>query len=121
MLGRVYGNYVLFCLDALLGTWLIIQFYQLLASARLERYAEMVTWFGRNSIVMVCTSLYAIDILRLVDYKLFGNILPRLGSAEGLLLCMLSMTVEAAAIIVFNKFLWFTFGMKNPRLRKSIE
>lgn len=114
MLGRVYGNYILFCLDALLGTWLIIQLYQLLSSAQIERYAKVVTWFGRNSIVLVCTSLYAIDILRLVDYKLFGNILPRLGSAEGILLCALALSIEFVVIIVCNKTLWFTFGKSRP-------
>lgn len=119
MLGRVYGNYVLFCLDALMGTWLTIQLYQLLAAARLERYAEFATWFGRNSIVLVCTSLYAIDILRLVDYKLFGNILPRLGSAEGILLCTLALSIEFVVIIVCKKTLWFTFGKSRPDLKSN--
>ena len=115
MLSRSYGHFVLFYLNAVLGTWLIVQAYGLLASVRLERYTRFITWFGRNSIVPVCTSLYAIDILRLIDYKLFGNILPQMGNAEGILLCVLSLTVEAVIIIVCNKFLWFTLGKPKPK------
>lgn len=116
VLGREYGNFVLFYLNALLGSWLMIQLYRILMRIGWEPLGNLFVWFGKNSLIVVCTSLYAIEFLRLADYKLLGGILPAFGDAEGIILCSLAMGLEAIAIIFCGKYLWFTFGRKNPKL-----
>ena len=113
VLDREYGNFVLFYANALLGSWLVIQAYHLLAALPLQKAIHTFIWFGQNSLIMVCTSLYAIEFLRLADSKLFSGFLPRLGNFEGLALCALSVLLESMAIFICNKFLWFTFGKKK--------
>lgn len=110
VLGREYGNFVLFYLNALLGSWLIIQLYHLLAQIRWEQLGNLFVWFGENTLIVVCTSLYAIDFIRLADYKLLGSLLPSFGIAEGLILCTLAIGLEVIAISICRKYLWLTFG-----------
>lgn len=114
VLGRVYGNGVLFYVNALVGTWLTIQTYHLLDAKCLEKVRKGVAWLGKNSIVLVCTSFFAIEFLRLADYKLFGGFLPRLGNAEGIVLCLTAILLEIPMIQASERFLWFAFGRKKP-------
>ena len=113
VLNREYGNPVLFYLNALMGCWLVIRLYHVMMSVRWRYAVNVVTFFGRNSLIVVCTSLFAIELLRLTDYKLFGGILPELGNWEGFLLCSLAMGMEAIAIVFCRKYLWFTFGKSS--------
>lgn len=112
--GRVFGNYLLYYLHSLLGTWLTIQLYYHLSQIRLSKIAKPFVWYGKHSLIVVCTSYVAIEMVRLLDYKLLGNILPSLGEGEGWVLCALVMVLEAAAIWFCNRFLWFTVGKPKP-------
>jgi hypothetical protein len=53
-------------------------------------------------------------MVRLLDYKLLGNILPSFGAGEGWILCAFVMVLEAIAIWFCNRFLWFTVGKPKP-------
>lgn len=114
MLSRAFGNGILFYVNALVGTWMIIQTYHLLDVKYLEKVRKGIAWLGKNSIVLVCTSFFAIEFLRLADYKLFGGFLPRLGSAEGIVLCLAAILLEIPMIQASERFLWFAFGRKKP-------
>ena len=114
MLSRAFGNGILFYVNALVGTWLIIQTYHLLRAKCLDGARKGVSWLGKNSVVLVCTSFFAIEFLRLVEYKLFGGFLPRLGNAEGIVLCLAAILLEIPMIHASERFLWFAFGRKKP-------
>lgn len=119
VLGKEYGNFLLFYLNALLGSWLVIQLYGILASVLLERVTQTLMWFGQNSLIVVCTSLYAIEFLRLADYKLFSGMLSSLGVAEGIILCALAMLMEVFIILFCNRYLSVLFGKKVLLVEKS--
>lgn len=119
VLARDYGNFVLFYLNALLGSWPTIQLYHILMSVRWEWFSNLFVWFGKNSLIVVCTSLYAIEFIRLSDYKLLGGILQTFGATEGIILCSLAMGLEAIAIIFCEKYLWFTFGKQDPKKTRA--
>lgn len=114
MLSRAFGNGILFYVNALVGTWLIIQTYHLLRAKCLDGARKGISWLGKNSIVLVCTSFFAIEFLRLADYKLLGGFLPKLGNAEGIVLCLAAILLEIPMIQASERFLWFAFGRKKP-------
>lgn len=120
MLSRAFGNGILFYVNALVGTWMIIQTYHLLDVKYLEKVRKGIAWLGKNSIVLVCTSFFAIEFLRLADYKLLGGFLPRLGNAEGIVLCLMTILLEVPVILLVERYLWPVFGKRKP-VNSTIE
>lgn len=100
----VYGNPVMYFLNGLLGTFLIIHAARFFLD---NKFGKLLVWLGQNTIVVLCTSSLVIEILRLLDYKLFGSVLPDFGSAEGVILCTLTMMTEMILIRYCKKYLWF--------------
>ena len=113
ILSRAFGNSILFYVNALVGTWLTIQTYHLLRAKCLDGVRKGVAQLGKNSIVLVCTSFFAVEFLRLADYKLFGSVLPRLGDAEGIVLCLMTILLEVPAILLAERYLWPVFGKRK--------
>ena len=107
----VYGNPILYFVNGLLGTFVIIRAYDYLSNSRLSRY---IVWLGEHSIVVLCTSSMVIEILRLADYKIAGASLPSLGDAEGIILCIFTMLIETIIILFSNKYLGYIVG--KPRM-----
>ena len=114
VLAREYGNFLLFFVNALLGSWLVIQLHGILNAMRLKKVTQTLMWFGQNSLIVVCTSIYAIELLRLADYKLFSGMLSSLGTVEGIVLCALAMLIEIPIIIFCNRYLYALLGKKDP-------
>ncbi len=103
----IYGNPALYYLNGLLGTYIIIQAYQYIDKTK---FAKAFTWFGKNTMVVLCTSSFVIEMMRLLDYKLLGTALPSLGFTEGIVLCSLIMIIEIVIILFCNKYFWFFLG-----------
>lgn len=86
----------------------LLLFRQLKADTKVSQF---LTFFGRNSIILLCTNNIIIETIRLADYKLAGNMLQ-----GGPLQCMLFFTVlvlvEYWVVVVENKnkMLRWTFG-----------
>lgn len=111
MSDSIFGNVLLYYLNGLLGTWLTVSAYPLLSSLGMEKIISPIVWFGQNTIIILCTSSLVIEVLRILDYKIFSNVLPSLGSMEGIVLCLITMIIEAFTMCC-NKYLWFLFGKK---------
>lgn len=115
---RMYGNIGLFYISALLGTWLTIQIYHYLKGFFCSPISSLFIWIGRNSLIVVCTSLYAIEFIRIFDYHFLGNILPTLGIAEGFAVCLVAVIIETGIILFGNRYLYVLFGKQKHANRE---
>lgn len=111
----VYGNAILYYMNGLLGTFVVVQFYHMVRETMADR---LLVWLGQNTIVVLCTSSLVIEIIRLLDYKLFDNMLPRCGFWEGVLMCAITMLAEVPIILFCNKYLQFAVG-KGKRVKSE--
>ena len=119
---RQYGNVLLFYANGLIGTWVVIQFHDYLMGPILNKISQAISWIGKNSLVVVCTSLYPIELIRIVDYKITKNALPNLGIWEGMVICLIAVMIETGIILFCNKYLYFLFGRRYPvELRKECQ
>ena len=78
------------------------------AKIRMEKY-------GKNTIVLLVTNNLLIEMIRLIDYKITGNILIRLGIFGSILFTVGLLIIEWWFIKVANGPLGFLFG----RMRKE--
>lgn len=106
MADRIFGNPILYLLNGLLGTWIMIQLCM-----KIEKYVLGVPWafiklWGEKSIIVLCTHGFVIQILRLLDFKIFNNILPSFGIIEGMVITIITL----GSITLFMPFLVKCFG-----------
>ena len=56
-----------------------------------------------------------VEIIRLLDYKLFDNALYRLGILEGIVFAALVIGCEMAVIPIVNRYFWFVLGKRKRK------
>ena len=46
-----------------------------------DRYGnnELLTFYGKNSLIVICTNNVVLETIRLIDHRLFDNILLKMG------------------------------------------
>lgn len=107
---RTFHNPILYILNGCLGTFII---YQATLNAKKESpLSHLFTYWGRNSIKILCLHGFFIQAIRLVDYKILGNILPSLGLFEGFIFTAIVMTILTVMLPLINRLLGWSF--ENP-------
>lgn len=66
------------------------------------QYNETITYFGKNSLIVVCTNNLVIEIIRLLDFKLFNNSLLHLGYLGVILFFIIITICEYPLLKVFE-------------------
>ena len=108
---RNYNNPLLYIINGCMGTFII---YQMAMRMRhIKIVSCILRYWGENSIKVLCFHGFVIQIMRLLDYKLMGNLLPRLGIFEGVVFTTLIMTILTILMPVFNKYLNWSFGIHH--------
>lgn len=83
MVSALFQNLLLYLVNGCLGSWLVVQCaVGLDGLARLrvfDKICSIFRFFGRNTLIVLCTHMFFVEFIRLLDYKLLGNFLPRLG------------------------------------------
>lgn len=64
---------------------------------------NMLSFFGKNSIVLLCTNNLLIESIRIVDYKVFGNVLLEWGIWGCFLLWLILLAMEIPLIMLVEK------------------
>lgn len=86
------GNPFFYVLNGILGTFLLVRFSVSL-HARTEKslnwISEKLIYIGKSTLVILCTHMFYIEILRLLDYKLFHSLFKTFGLFEGPILGMI--------------------------------
>ena len=106
------GNPVLYTISSMCGSMLLLQF-SIFLSRKNHKIQNGITFLGRNTLIILCTHVFLIEIIRIIDNKCFGDILPFLGAFEGIVFCMLIVSLEIPVILFCNHFLGFLFGKKK--------
>ena len=119
LVGNVFGDPLLYLLTGILGSWLVIQ----IAMRLPERFFLSRGWqkLGKYSIIILCLHQFVIHIIRLIDYKLFGDLLPRTGFFEGIILSALTLTILYFCIPLILRLFWWSFGLRSPWKKKETE
>ena len=109
---RTFHNPILYILNGCLGTFIIYQ-----AAMNLKKEAtlsHLFIYWGENTIKILCLHGFFIQVIRLIDYKILGNILPCLGLFEGFVFTAIVMTTFTIMLPLINRLLSWSFGNPYP-------
>ena len=67
-----------------------------------SKFRDFITYFGINSIIVLCTNNLIIEIIRLFDYKLTGNWMMNTGYWGCFVLFLLLVIAEIPVIKAFE-------------------
>lgn len=71
---------------------------------------KFLSFFGKDSIVVLCTNNLLIEIFRLLDYKLTGNVFLRLGIPGAFLFAAIILAFEILAVYLSHTRFMILFG-----------
>lgn len=112
MVDSRYGNYLLYIISSITGSFLLIQLSLKLnkglsADNHLRYFIE---YYGRNTIIILGTHMLIIEIIRLADNLLFHNLLFSLGLVESIILGGIVLLLEIPIIFLIDSKLRFVIG-----------
>lgn len=110
---RNYNNPFLYVFNGCIGTLIIYQ--MAMRMRKIKIISGILRYWGENSIKVLCLHSFVVQIIRLFDYKLLGDLLPRLGIFEGIVFAILIMAILTILMPVFNKFFYWSFGSQNKK------
>ena len=99
---------ILYFLSAWLLSTAILAICHLISEKGLK--LKLLSVFGENSIVILCTNNLLIEIIRLLDYKITGNVLIAWGIWGNMLFTIILLILEYAIICFEKHFCPWTFG-----------
>lgn len=110
--GLIFNNIWLFYFNAIFMSISILSLFK-----HLEKHFlfKGLTYFGKNTIVILCTNNILIEIIRLIDYKFFNNILLTTGIVGNIILTIIILLIELPIIKITETKYSFIFGKKRPK------
>ena len=105
-------NPVLFFLNAVLTSTAVLVLCRRMENKQ-GKVPALLERFGRNTIVVVCTNNLLIEIIRLLDYKLTGNILLNTGYTGCVSFTAILLALEYVLIRMAQGKLGVLFGKCN--------
>ena len=82
---------------------------------------KWLEFYGYNSIIVFSIHACIIEIIRLVDYKIFDNILIKLDLVGGIILSIIVMIIMIPIINIINRNFAFLIGRKNCRKKLNFS
>ena len=82
---------------------------------------QIIPFFGKNSIVVLCTNNLIIEILRLLDSKFCGNFFLSHGMMGAFLFAILLAIIELPIIIIGMKYFHCLFGVFPQKINTLSE
>lgn len=115
LVGLRFGNPLLYVLSSVCGSFLLIQMSRKLSANKENAVISWVVYLGQNTLIILGTHMLFVEIIRLLDYKLFDNALYRLGILEGIVFAALVIGCEMAVIPIVNRYFWFVLGKRKRK------
>lgn len=111
LLTRVFHNPILYVVVACLGTYVLLSFARLL-DGRLgnKKCIGIIEYAGKSTLEILCLHMFIIEILRILDYKIMGNFLPKLGVFEGIIIAPIVYFLLILILLYINQCIAFSFG-----------
>lgn len=110
MVDLIFGNPILYILTSSIGTLVIYGWCKKIKAD--SKISYLFGFFGRNSMKILCLHGFVVQIIRLLDHKLFNDFLPMLGFGEGFFLSAAIITILSIILKLRNPFVEWTFGEK---------
>lgn len=107
-----FQNGVLFFIDAVITSVAVLVIF-CFAEKKLHFELKPLSYYGKNSIVLLCTNNLLIEAVRLLDHKLTGDILIQWEMIGSVLLTVLLLAAEALIIKISMGKLGILFGKKG--------
>lgn len=97
-----FGNPVLYVFNSILGTELLLVLAAWLDKRKVQ--GKLFVTFGKNTLMVLGTHMFLVEIIRLFDYKLCANLLKKLGLFEGIVFGIVVCSFEYIMILVYQKW-----------------
>lgn len=98
------GNPLLYICSSILGTLVILMLALLVSRCKVgSRAIVVLEKMGRNTLFILGTHMLLVEIIRLLDYKITGNIFSKLGVGEGIVFGALVCVIEYASIPLYQR------------------
>ena len=107
------ANPFLYTLNGILGSYVLIQ---LALHCKENWISKKVVFLGKNTVIILATHMFVVEIIRLLDYKLFNNVLNRLGLFEGFVFGGIVIAVMCLVIPLCNRYFRFLFGLPRKKI-----
>lgn len=108
MVSLTIGNPIIYILMSSLGTFVV---YEWCKKIKVDsKVGLLLSLWGRNSLKILCLHGFVIQVIRLFDYKIFGDILPLLGCGEGIVFSIVIMYILSFVLMKAYSSLDWTFG-----------
>ena len=101
---------IAFIICALMGSIAVILFF---AGFLKETKIKWLEYYGKNTLTILCTHPFIVEIVRLTDYKLLGSRIYGLGILEGIIITLIVLIIEIPVIWVVTKYLPVLAGKKK--------
>lgn len=111
--GLTFGNKLIFTFNSLLGIAVIIQWFVLW-----NRENRFLEFCGRNTMIILCTHMFLIEILRLFDYKVINSAITEKGVAGEIILWLAVISLEIPIIYLINDKLSWMLG-RQKQIKKG--
>lgn len=69
---------------------------------------------------VLCTHMFFVELIRLLDYKLLDNFLPKLGIVEGIVFCVILSTCEGVLILCWTRGMKPKIKMLHGKIRTPV-
>lgn len=110
--GLIFNNGIMYFVDAIIMSICILSlFYNL--EKKEKNTTSWLSFFGKSTIIILCTNNIFIEIIRLLDYKITGNALLKSGLIGNILFIGLLIMIYIPFIKFSNKKLGVLFGKCN--------
>ena len=103
------GNPIIYVINGILGTLLLIRLSAMLCEKREKSFnciSKKIAYVGQSTLVILCTHMFYIEILRLLDYKLFNNTFKTFWLFEGPVLGLIVLALVMPVIPHIKKVLY---------------
>ena len=106
-------NIIMYILNGVLGSYLLVQYAYLFERAFSKTWLiKYIIFLGQNSVIMLTTHKFIIEVIRLGDYVLFGSLLSNLMIFEGIVFGAMVTVIEIPVMVICSKYFGVLFGKK---------
>lgn len=112
-----FNNIIIYLFTSILGSLGMILIFKKFENVEFK----WLKFYGFNSIIILVTHACIIEIIRLIDYRIFNNILIKLDLVGGIILSIIVMIIMIPIINIINNYFGFLIGRSSNKSKLNIN
>ena len=97
------NNPILYTISSICGSVLLLSASKMtVGKFSNSQLLSKIIFLGKHTLFVLCTHMFLVESFRLLDYKLFNNILPRLDLFEGIVFGLILCLIEYITIRILE-------------------